>query len=316
MLQTHHLKRLFLIATLFCGSVALAAWPVTVTDYLGREVTLEHAPERVVALLASHTEAVAALDALDLLVAVDDYSDWPAAAAALPSAGNGYQPNIEAILQLQPDLVLVDQFSGTEQILTDLGLTVYAGSPQSYGDIFNFNEQLGLLLDRQQQAAQLNQQLQTQIQELQLQTAALPLVSVFIELDPTPFSAGPGSYIGTLLELLGGTNILPASLGDWPQVEPEFIINADPTVILLLDAPYGETAARVAARPGWAMLQAVTGGRVEELPEDQVNALSRPGPRVAYAAAILAQRLHPDAFPTSSFNPADFEPLIALPAAQ
>jgi iron complex transport system substrate-binding protein len=326
MLESHrlpnHLPRLIVIAALFFASmifsnmVLAAGWPVTVTDDLGREVQLQQPPERIVSLLASHTEAVAALGALELLVAVDDYSDWPAGAAALPTVGNGYQPNIEAIVQLQPDLVLVDQFSGVEQALAGLGMTVYAGSPQSYGEIFAFNEQLGLLLGRSGQAGQLNAQLQADIHELQLLSSGEPPVSVFVELDPTPFSAGPGSYIGTLLELLGGVNILPASLGDWPQVEPEFVISADPQMILLLDAPFGETAADVAARPGWAALQAVTGGRVEELPEDQVNALSRPGPRVAYAAAVLAQRLHPEAFPAGSFDPSAFEPQVALPAVR
>jgi iron complex transport system substrate-binding protein len=303
-------------ALLLAGFAFATSYPLTVTDYLGRSVTLQQAPERVVALMASHTEAVAALGALDLLVAVDDYSDWPEAAAALPTVGNGYQPNVEAIVLLQPDLVLVDQFSGSGQVLADLGLTVFAGTPQDYGDIFEFHELLGVMLDREAEAERLNSSLQAGIEELRVLAGVLPEPSVFIELDPTPFSAGPGSYIGTLLELMGGRNIIPASLGDWPQVEPEFVIGSDPQVILLLDAPFGETAATVAGRPGWASLQAVRDGRVEALTEDEVNALSRPGPRVAYAAAILFQRLHPDAFGPASFDPAGFEPVVAPPAGE
>jgi iron complex transport system substrate-binding protein len=304
------------VMLLFLTSLALAVdYPVTVIDYLGREVTLERPPQRVVALMASHAEAVAALDALDLLVGVDDYSDWPAAVTSLPQVGNGFQPNVEAIVLLQPDLVLTDQFSGSEQLLDGLGLTVFAGTPQDYGDIFAFHSQLGTLLDREGQAEALNSRLQEQLAELELLTADLPAPEVFVELDPTPFSAGPGSYIGTLLELVGGRNVIPAELGDWPQVEPEFVISSDPQVILLLDAPFGETAASVAARPGWGDLRAVADGRVEALTENEVNALSRPGPRVAYAAAVLAQRLHPAVSGSTGFDPLAFESDVSAPAA-
>jgi len=117
---------------------------------------------------------------------------------------------------------------------------------------------------------------------------------VFVELDPTPYSAGPASFIGELLKLAGGANVVTAEMGDFPQVSPEFVVASDPEVILLTDAPFGETAAGVAARPGWSKLSAVTEGRVIELSTRQVNLLTRPGPRLGEALWELVSLLHPE----------------------
>src|SRR5690606_38215862 len=112
----------------------------------------------------------------------------------------------------------------------------------------------------------------------------------------TPFTAGPGSYVHELLVAAGGENVVPASMGQFPQVDPEFVVAADPQVILLLDAPFGVTAADVRARPGWDGIAAVRNDTVIELSEDATDALSRAGPRLAEAVRILAELLHPDLF--------------------
>src|SRR5690606_9508535 len=110
-------------------------------------------------------------------------------------------------------------------------------------------------------------------------------------------SAGPESFIGELLTMAGGRNIVTADMGDFPQVSPEFVVAGDPHVILLTDAPLGETAAGVAARPGWSGLKAVTENRVLELSSRQVNLVSRPGPRLAEAVWELIGLLHPELQP-------------------
>src|SRR5690606_30942582 len=101
-------------------------------------------------------------------------------------------------------------------------------------------------------------------------------------------------FIGELLKLAGGANVVTAEMGDFPQVSPEFVVASDPEVILLTDAPFGETAAGVAARPGWSKLSAVTEGRVIELSTRQVNLLTRPGPRLGEALWELVSLLHPE----------------------
>lgn len=287
-----------LVALWITLTAAATDYPLTATDDLGREVTLAAAPQRVVTLVPSLTESVCAIDACDLLVGVDEHSNHPASAIAdLPRVGNGFQPNIEAIVALEPDLVLVEETTGAAEQLAALGLTVYAGTPQSLEETFQALETLGWLLDREEAAAAEVARLRAELDEITALLAGAGTPSVYLELDPTPFSVGPGSYLGELITLAGGENIVTPDLGQFPQLAPEFIVAADPQVIILTDAPFGESAETVAARPGWASIRAVQAGRVAELTGEQVDALSRPGPRLAEALRILVGIIHPDLLP-------------------
>ena len=235
----------------FALSAALAAdYPVTVVDDLGREITLSAAPERIVSMAPSHTEATCALAACDLLVGVDTWSNWPASVSQLPRLGDAFAPDMESLVALQPDLVLVDEYSGMHEPLTELGMTVYAGTPQTLAETFEYFELLGRMLDRETEATNLVGRLQGELDGVAAILEGVEGPTVFLELDPTPYSAGPNSYMGELLTLAGGVNVLDESLGDFPQVDPEYVVAADPDVILLTDAPFGVTAADVAARPG------------------------------------------------------------------
>src|SRR5690554_5946419 len=281
----------------FALSAALAAdYPVTVVDDLGREVTLSAAPERIVSMAPSHTEATCALAACDLLVGVDTWSNWPASVSQLPRLGDAFAPDMESLVALEPDLVLVDEYSGMHEPLTELGMTVYAGTPQTLAETFEYFELLGRMLDRETEATNLVGRLQGELDGVAAILEGVEGPTVFLELDPTPYSAGPNSYMGELLTLAGGVNVLDESLGDFPQVDPEYVVAADPDVILLTDAPFGVTAADVAARPGWSNLSAVRHGRVVELGTVLVDMLSRAGPRLGQAVVELARILHPALF--------------------
>jgi iron complex transport system substrate-binding protein len=289
-------RLLALSVALLLFSAAATSYPLTVTDDLGRQVVLESAPERVVTMMPSHTETVCALKACDLLVGVDKFSNFPAEVAGLPRLGSGFSPNVEEIVALQPDLVLVDENSGVAQKLEGLGLTVYAGTGQTYEEVFDSFATLGLLLDRETEAAVLSGRVRGQVEAVAALTADLPRPTVFYELDPTPYSVGPDSFIGVLISKAGGRNVVTEDMGEFPQVDPEFVVASDPEVIVLADAPYGETAESVAARPGWSDVAAVLNGRIAELSSVQGDALSRPGPRIGEAVLILARIFHPDRF--------------------
>ncbi len=275
------------------GRALATSYPLTITDDLGREVTLTHAPERIVSMIPSSTETVCALDACDRLVGVDEASDYPARVRELPRLGNAYQPNLEGLVQLRPDLVLVDQFSALADKLEALGVPVYAGTPQGYDAIFDTFALFGRLLDEEAAASRLTGRVRAAVGAVERATAGTDAPSVYVEIDNGLYSAGPTSFLGQLIARAGGDNIVPARLGDYPQLEPEFVLAQDPDLILLADAPAGTTPASVAARPGWATLTAVTTGRVIALSQTQVDELSRPGPRVADAVALLARLLHP-----------------------
>lgn len=292
-------RRLTLLAVtlLLLGSAAFATtYPVTVVDDLGRDVTLTAAPQRVISMLPSHTESVCAIEACDLLIGVDRHSNYPAQVTGLPQLGDAFAPDLEAVLALDPDFVLVDEYSGLQAPLTDLGITVFAGSPQTIDETMAFLMLLGAMLDRETEAAVLVGQLEGEIKGVAAVLTGVAGPRVFVELDPTPYSVGPSSYIGELVAAAGGVNIVTEAMGEFPQVDPEYVVLQDPQVIVLTDAPFGVTADSVAARPGWSAIEAVIDGRVYELDTAAADIISRSGPRMGEAVKLLAALFHPGLF--------------------
>ncbi len=281
---------------LLAPSALATAYPVTVVDDLGREVTLTAAPARIVSMLPSHTESVCAVDACGSLVGVDTYSNYPASVTELPTLGDAFGPNLEAIVALEPDFVLVDEYSGLQAPLEALGIPVYAGSPQTIAETYDFLVTLGTLLDRETEAAVLVGRLQGELAGVASVLAKVHGPTVFVELDPTPYSVGPGSYFHELITAAGAVNIVTAAMGPFPQVDPEYVVLQDPEFILLTDAPFGVTAADVAARPGWGGLTAVMSQRVVEIDQETADILSRSGPRLGEAVRRLADIFHPGTF--------------------
>ena len=264
---------------------AFAQGPVV--DDLGREVVLEAVPQRIVAMVPTHTETVCALGACDRLVGVDTFSNVPARVSRLPDLGSAFDADLEALIALEPDLVLTDEYSGLAEALAPLGIPVYAGTPQTVAEVWRTTEALATLLGLESEAALLVGRTQGRVEALAASVAGLPTPRVFVELDATPYSVGPGSYLGELLTLAGADNIVPAGLGDFPQVDPELVVAEDPEVVILLDAPFGESAETVAARPGWGAIAALQGGAVIELDQAGVDLLTRAGPRLADALELL-----------------------------
>lgn len=274
------------------STAAATTYPLTVTDDLGRRVTLNAEPRRIVAMLPSHTETLAALGAADKLVAVDLYSNYPRAVVEpLPKVGSAYQPNLEAILALKPDLVLADESSGSRltQKLAQAGLTVYGGTGQTFNEVFEKIALLGKLTNREANATRLIASMRADLNALQRSVAGRPTVSTYYEIDPSPYSVGPRSFIGTLIGKAGGRTIVPDSLGDFPKLDPELIVQRNPQVMV------GLTLDEARVRPGWAGLRAVTGRRVFQPTAEERDALSRPGPRLAQALRALIRYLHPEA---------------------
>ncbi len=264
---------------------------VDLVDERGQRVRLARRPARIASLLPSHTETLFALGAGADVVARDAFSDRPAAALALPAVGGLADLNVEALLALKPDLVLASEHGAQAASLEDAGLTVWAGSPQSYDEVFSTIDALGRLAGHAAEAAALNDRLRREVDEVAARVAGLPRVRVYYELDSTPYSVGPRSFVGVLLAKAGGETIVPPSLGDFPRLAPEDILARDPEVIL------GVTLDEVRRRPGWSRLRAARAGRVGALSPDERAAVLRPGPGLAEGVRVLARRLHPEAFP-------------------
>ena len=263
--------------------LALAfAFPLTLQDDLGRTVTLKAPPKRIVTMLPSVTETVCALGACDRIVATDDYSDWPESVKRLPKAGGLYNPN--------PELVLVSKYGRLYETLERAGLTVYAVRTETYEDIFKTVRTLGRLLGLPAEAERLVAQIQKEVYQEEARAAkARSRPRVYYEIDPTPYTVGPESFIGVLISKARGVNIVPKELGLFPKISPEFVVEKDPEVIV---ATYPNALETIRSRPGWSRIQAVRTGRICVYTGGEASLLSRPGPRVAQALRLLVDCFH------------------------
>ncbi len=271
--------------------VGATSYPLVLKDDLGRSVKLMVQPKRIVSMMPSHTETLFALGAGNSLIGIDEYSNFPKLETdKLPKTGNGFVPNLEAITALKPDLVLTDESSGSKlvQNLEKLGITVYAGVAQSYNDVFEKINVIGKITNREKNALKLITNIRSELSAIQASVAKLPRVSVYFEVDPTPYAAGSSSFIGAMIDKAGGNNIVPAKLGAFPQISPELVISSDPEVIL------GADLADLLTRPAWDKIKAVKNKRVINFSGEINDAISRPGPRLPVALKALAVALHPE----------------------
>ena len=285
-----------LIALLLALGLALATqYPLTVTDDLGRKVTLAAEPQRIVVMLPSATETLCAIGACEKIVATDKFSDWPPEVKKLPKAGGLYDPNVELIVSLKPDLVIASKYGKLVERLAKVGIPAYAVKTETYEDIFKTARKLGLLVNREPEAEALVARIQKEVYALESKAAkAKTRPSVYYEIDPTPYTVGPDSFIGVLIQKARGKNIVPRKLGLFPKISPEFVVAKNPEVIILGDAPYGVTLEKIKARPGWDRIRAVKEGRVCELKKEETNVVHRPGPRVAQGLRVLIRCIHPE----------------------
>lgn len=267
--------------------LALAAHAVEAIDDRGIRVELPRPPQRIVSLMPSLTETVCALGACERLVGVDDYSSWPPSVTALPHVGGLEDARVEAIVALQPDLVLVPLSSRALPRLQALHLPVLSLEPRTLRDVRRVLQVLGPVLqsgDPDTVWRDINREVQVAARKL---PPRLRGTRVYVEVGSTPFAASESSFIGELLVRLGVENIVPAALGPFPKLNPEFVVRADPQVIIVERTD----AAGLRARPGWQGIDALRRNRVCALDPEQMNVLMRAGPRLGAAAHLLVDCL-------------------------
>ena len=265
------------------------AFALQVVDDLGVPLNLDKPPQRIVSLLPSLTESVCALSQCQRLVGVDEYSNFPVSVRQLPLLGSGLVPSIEAIVALKPDLVLLASSSRASQRLQSLGIKVLALEPKTHADLQRVLKTLGDVLGLPPSAAlQLWQGIDAQLNAV---TASLSPNArgsrVYIEVGRGPYAAGESSFIGQTLARLGARNIVPAALGPFPQLNPEFVLAADPDVLIVSS----RSSEGLVLYPGWASMRAVRAGRVCVLSPEQADMVVRPGPRLADGARLIAKCL-------------------------
>jgi iron complex transport system substrate-binding protein len=276
--------------------------PITLVDGYGREVTLEQPAQQIVSLAPSITEILFAIGAGDQVIGRDDFSNYPEAAVSLPSIGGNFgELNTEAIVALQPDLVLAAELTTQEQVqaLQDLGLTVFLlANPVEMEGMYDMLGIAAQLTGRETETEALVASLQERVAAVEETISSAETTPVvFYELDSTdpsaPWTAGPGTFIDTLITMAGGDNLGASFEGAWVQVSSEELLSKNPEIIVLGDAIWGVTVESVEARAGWEGIAAVQNGQIFPFNDDLA---SRPGPRLVDGLEELAKLIHPELF--------------------
>ncbi len=273
--------------------------PGTYTDDMGREVTISEIPQRIVSHVPSITEMLFALGLGERVVGVSDYCDYPEEAKSKPSVGNYFNPSLENIVALEPDLVLTDGHSEGIVQLDSLGITYVVIDPKDIDGVYKDLELLGKVTGTEGEAEELIEDMQDSIANVLalVEGASRPRVMFIIDAtDLTlPWTAGPGSFVDAFITMAGGENIAAQAEGAWIQLSIEEIVNADPEIIVL-PAKHGTAFTPREAleeHPAWQKITAVKEGRIFTINDDLV---SRSGPRIVLGLEKLAEIVHPELF--------------------
>ena len=286
-----NLARRLAAACLLATGVALhlgAHAGIRVTDDRGRSVDLPQAPQRIVSLLPSLTETVCELHACERLVGTDRFSNWPAHVQGLPKLGGLEDAQLERIVKLKPDLVLAAMSARVIERLEGLGIPVLALEAKSLGDVRRTLEVVAQALGTPGAGHALWQRIEARMDAAGRRVpAALRGRKVYFEVAAVPYAAGESSFVGETLARLGLGNIVPAALGPFPQLNPEFILRAQPHVIMATQ----QELARMPQRPGWSGLRALRDKQQCGFAAAHYDVLARPGPRLGEAADLMADCL-------------------------
>jgi iron complex transport system substrate-binding protein len=282
------MKRLLLSAVLALLAITagVPAHALQVVDDRGVTVTFAQTPQRIVSMLPSLTESVCAMAQCQRLVGVDRYSNFPESVKRLPSLGGGMDPNIEGIVALKPDLVLVSAASRASSRLEALGIQVVALETKTHADVRRVLHIVGVLLDvPEAQAAMLWRTIDTSVSAAaQSLSPKAKKTRVYFEVSRGPYAAGEASFIGETLQRLGVQNVVPAALGPFPKLNPEFVVRANPDLIMMGN----RSMQAMLPYPGWASIKAVKEQRICVFGIVDSDVVVRPGPRMAEAARLMA----------------------------
>lgn len=271
------------------GPVHATASRLAIVDDAGTAVSLPASPARIVSLLPSLTEAVCVLGACDRLIGVDRWSNWPAQVKTLPRLGSLDEAPLERIVALKPDLVLLAPSSRVAPRLRQLGLTVAELDARDLPGVEGLLHKVAALLGQPEAATRRWAAIR---QELEQAARSVPASArghaVYVEVSSAPHAAGEASYIGQMLRQQGARNIVPASLGPFPKLNPEFVVRARPELVIV----GADEVVALRRRPGWSAIPAVRDQRICALQPHEMDALSRPGPRLPEAARVLASCLN------------------------
>ncbi len=282
---------------------AAVTYPLAVRDNLGRELKIAQQPKRIVSLSPSNTEILFAIGAGPEVVGVTKYCNYPPEAAQGREIVGGFSAkslSVEKIIALKPDIVFAAggiQKSVIEA-LDAAKVPVFALEPTDFAGVYTSILAAGNITGHQKQAEQVVADMKARTEKVAAAVASIPQdqrAKVFYEVWDEPLTtAGPGTFIGQVIQTAGGVNIYADVQEQYPVVSAETVVERNPDVILG-PSSHGEgmTADKIGARTGWKGIEAVQNGRVAIIDGDVI---SRSGPRLVVGLEAVARALYPDRF--------------------
>jgi iron complex transport system substrate-binding protein len=287
-------------------------YPIQVYDALNRTVFITQQPQRIVSLAPSITEILFAINASNLVVGVDDYSNYPPAVldmvknGTIQRVGGFSEISLEKVISLKPDLVVGSTGVQYKFVysLSQMGITSLSLKTESIDEIFSAILLLGKITNHYQEALTLvysmKQNLLSTYSLVTSKTQEKPSVAYLVWINPI-FVAGGGSFWSDVLYLSGGTNAFQNVSQAWPMISWEDLVSANPKVIVLSEYAGGfsnatQFIAWARSQPGGNNIEAIKEGRVYMFHGELNDIASRPSPRVIELQLALSLILHPDVY--------------------
>ena len=264
--------------------IELFAWTsgfsqTVVTDDLGRSLTFDHTPTRIVSLAPSITETLFALGAGDRVVGVTDYCDFPEEARSKEKVGGLVNPSIEKILSMKPDLIIMTTEGNLKddfKRLEDFGILLFVTNPRTLDGIYKSITDLGLLTGESGQAGSIVGRMHSRVDSIRTLHTRRKKAMLAVSLLPL-MAVGRGTFLAEVLEIAGGENIAASTGLTYPTLSREAVLASDPEVLVLLSDIFLNQEDLLRLYPEWKDLRAVKNGKVFSIDSDLI---SRPGPRV------------------------------------
>ncbi len=273
-------------------------YPMEIIDGAGNKVVIEKKPERIISAAPSNTEILFGLGLGDKIVGVTSYCDYPSEAKSKPQIGDLFTPNVERIIELQPDIV-INAWSINDEMkkqLEEAGIKVVTYTPESISQVIDTIEKIGNLTDSDLEAKKIIEEMKRKQNEIVEKVRNSERIKVFYEIEYSSalWTAGGGSFIDELINLSGGENIATDAKGSYSEYSVEALIEKNPDIYI--SNTFNEAlknSADVKKRPGFENIAAVKNNRIEVL---DGNLLSRPSQRVVEALKLMAKAIHPEVF--------------------
>jgi len=281
------------------SQVDKATFPMTITDAVGKDITLEAPPEKIVSLIPSNTEILFALGLNNEIIGVTDNDDYPAEATEKQKVG-GMEYNIEQIIALQPDIVFAHASSmtfsaGAIEQLESAGLKVFVvTNAKDFNEIYTTIEQLGRATGKLPEAKKIIKDMKTKVEEVLAKLEDVKPKKVFVEASDEPqiFTAGKDTFMNEMLNMIHAENVA-ADTVDWYEISSEQIIAKNPDVIVVTYHYVPEILTKLPQRAGFDTINAVKNKTIVQVDE---STTSRQGPRLGEGLEELAKAIYPEAF--------------------